>query len=138
MKTPFSTVLIVLRDTLMSSASSAWVSPACWRYLFKHTTKRAVIRLVRARQRSSSGPTAQFQGQAPNTRTPRQHLPFPLKRHQARAKKQQAQPHSWSAPFISNSQVIICLTGVTRAALKDVRLTDNTLLMPMHNDSVQR
>ena len=46
--------------------------------------------------------------------------------------------HSWSAPFISNSQVIICLTGVTRAALKDVRLTDNTLLMPMHNDSVQR
>ena len=27
---------------------------------------------------------------------------------------------------------MVCITGITRAALKDVRLTDNTLLMPMH------
>jgi hypothetical protein len=41
-------------------------------------------------------------------------------------------------PFIPNAQVVIGLTSIARAALKDVGLADNTLLMPMHDNSVQR
>ena len=32
---------------------------------------------------------------------------------------------------------MICITGIPRAALKDVRLADGALLMPMHDNSVQ-
>jgi hypothetical protein len=45
---------------------------------------------------------------------------------------------SASPSLISNDQVMICLTGIPWAALKDVRLTDDALLMPMHNNCVQR
>jgi hypothetical protein len=42
------------------------------------------------------------------------------------------------APLITDAQVMICLTRIPRAALKDVRLADGALLMPMDDDCVQR
>ena len=41
------------------------------------------------------------------------------------------------APLITNTQVMICITGIPRAALKDVGFTDGALLMPMHDNSIQ-
>ena len=41
------------------------------------------------------------------------------------------------ASFITNTEVMICITGITWATLKYVRLTDRTLLMAMHDDSIQ-
>ena len=43
-----------------------------------------------------------------------------------------------SASLIPNSQVMVCPACISWAALKDVWLTGYTLLMPMHNYSVQR
>ena len=42
------------------------------------------------------------------------------------------------ATLIANTQIVVGLTGIPRAALEDVRLTDGTLLMPVDDDSVQR
>jgi hypothetical protein len=41
------------------------------------------------------------------------------------------------ATLVSNTQVVISLTGIPGAALEDVRLTDHALLVPMNDDSVQ-
>ena len=41
------------------------------------------------------------------------------------------------ATLIPNTQVVIRVTGIPRAALEDIGLTDGTLLMPVHDDSVQ-
>ena len=41
------------------------------------------------------------------------------------------------ATLIPDTQVVVGVTGIPRAALKDVRLTDGTLLMPVYDDSVQ-
>jgi len=41
------------------------------------------------------------------------------------------------ATLVPNTQVVVSLTGITRAALKDVRLTNGTLFMPMNDYRVQ-
>ena len=41
------------------------------------------------------------------------------------------------APLITDAQVMICLTRIPRAALKDVRLADGALLMSVDDNSVQ-
>ena len=42
-----------------------------------------------------------------------------------------------SSPLIADTEMMVSLTGIARAALKDVRLTCRTLLMPVDDDSVQ-
>jgi hypothetical protein len=42
-----------------------------------------------------------------------------------------------SPSFISNGQIMIGLTSIPGAALKDIRLTDQALFMAMHNNGIQ-
>ena len=39
--------------------------------------------------------------------------------------------------LVTNTQVAICITRIALAALKDVRLTNHTLLMPINNYDIQ-
>ena len=41
------------------------------------------------------------------------------------------------ATLITKTQVVVRLTCIPRAALKDVGLTNHTLLMPVYDNSVQ-
>ena len=45
--------------------------------------------------------------------------------------------HAILSPLITNAEIVISLTGITRTALKDVGLTYRTLLMPMNDNGVQ-
>ncbi len=53
-------------------------------------------------------------------------------------KHSHSEVHKLLPPLIPYTQVVIGFTCIPRAALKDVGLADNTLLMPMHDNSVQR